>query len=157
MSQSLFVVRSPGPCFCPGSARGRHLIVIPGEEVKTATEGEVIGLFLKKEIPRGMSFRESVAAIRAQGGLVYVPHPFDRLHAIPDAATLQRHLGEIDVPVLKGVSLSVARGEMDEFRRTLSNSLGTVFLLTIPSSVGLVVLGKSIIGAIYQDGRQFEL
>lgn len=78
-------------------ARDRKLIVIPGEEVKTASEGEVIGLFLEEEIPRGMSFAETVAAIRAQGGLVYVPHPFDRLHAIPDAATLQRHLGEIDV------------------------------------------------------------
>ena len=42
---------------------------------------------------------------------------------------------------------------MDEFRRTLSQSLGMVFLLTVPSSVGLVVLGKSIIGAIYQAGR----
>src|SRR5258708_31571186 len=41
------------------------------------------------------SFAETVAAIRGQGGLVYMPHPFDRLHAIPDAATLQRHLGEI--------------------------------------------------------------
>jgi predicted metal-dependent phosphoesterase TrpH len=78
-------------------ARGRKLVVIPGEEVKTAGEGEVIGLFLKEEIPRGMSFAETVAAIRGQGGLVYVPHPFDRLHAIPDAATLQRHLGEIDI------------------------------------------------------------
>ena len=64
-------------------ARGRKLIVIPGEEVKTDGEGEVIGLFLKEEIPRGMSFAETVAAIRAQGGLVYVPHPFDRLHSIP--------------------------------------------------------------------------
>ncbi len=78
-------------------ARGRKLIVIPGEEVKTDDQGEVIGLFLKEEIPRGMTFAETVAAIRAQGGLVYIPHPFDRLHAIPDAATLQRHLGEIDV------------------------------------------------------------
>src|SRR5260370_8680574 len=42
---------------------------------------------------------------------------------------------------------------MDEFRRTLSKSLGIVFLLTVPSSVGLVVLGKSIIGAIYQGGK----
>ena len=73
-------------------ARGRKLIVIPGEEVKTDGQGEVIGLFLKEEIPRGMSFAETVEAIRAQGGLVYVPHPFDRLHAIPDAATLHRHL-----------------------------------------------------------------
>ncbi len=78
-------------------ARGRGLVVIPGEEIKTDGQGEVIGLFLEEEIPRGLSFAETVAAIRAQGGLVYVPHPFDRLHAIPDAATLHRHLAEIDV------------------------------------------------------------
>jgi len=78
-------------------ARGRRLIVIPGEEVKTADQGEVIGLFLGEEIPRGMSFEETVAAIRAQGGLVYLPHPFDRMHAIPKPETLHRHLAEIDV------------------------------------------------------------
>jgi hypothetical protein len=78
-------------------ARGRDLFVIPGEEVKTDGQGEVIGLFLREEIPRGLSFAEAVSAIRAQGGLVYVPHPFDRMHAIPDAATLHRHLAEIDV------------------------------------------------------------
>jgi predicted metal-dependent phosphoesterase TrpH len=78
-------------------ARGRRLVVIPGEEVKTAEQGEVIGLFLRDEIPRGMSFEETVAAIRAQGGLVYLPHPFDRMHAIPKPETLHRHLAEIDV------------------------------------------------------------
>jgi predicted metal-dependent phosphoesterase TrpH len=78
-------------------ARGRDVIVIPGEEVKTDNQGEVIGLFLEEEIPRGMSFAETVDAIHEQGGLVYLPHPFDRLHAIPDPATLHRHLAEIDV------------------------------------------------------------
>ena len=78
-------------------AAGRDLIVIPGEEVKTDGQGEVIGLFLEEEIPRGLSFADTVAAIRDQGGLVYLPHPFDRMHAIPDPATLHRHLGEIDV------------------------------------------------------------
>jgi glycosyltransferase involved in cell wall biosynthesis len=78
-------------------AEGRDLIVIPGEEVKTQDQGEIIGLFLQEEIPRGMSFEETVAAIREQGGLVYVPHPFDRLHAIPDPGTLHRHVAEIDV------------------------------------------------------------
>ena len=38
-----------------------------------------------------------VAAIREQGGVVYLPHPFDRLHTIPDAGTLHRHLAEIDI------------------------------------------------------------
>ena len=78
-------------------ARGRDLVVIAGEEVKTDNQGEVIGLFLEREIPRGLSFGDTIAAIREQGGLVYVPHPFDRLHAIPDPKTLHRHLADIDV------------------------------------------------------------
>jgi predicted metal-dependent phosphoesterase TrpH len=78
-------------------ARDRPLTVIPGEEIKTAGQGEVIGLFLKEEIPRGLTFADTIAAIREQGGLVYLPHPFDRMHAIPDAATLHKHLAEIDV------------------------------------------------------------
>ena len=78
-------------------AAGRELIVIPGEEVKTADQGEVIGLFLEREIASGMSFPETLAAIRVQNGLVYVPHPFDRMHTVPDPATLHRHLADIDV------------------------------------------------------------
>ena len=78
-------------------ARGADLVVIPGEEIKTDSQGEVIGLFLEEEIPRGMSFGDTLAAIREQGGIVYLPHPFDRMHAIPDPATLHRHLSDIDV------------------------------------------------------------
>jgi predicted metal-dependent phosphoesterase TrpH len=78
-------------------ARNRGLTVIPGEEVKTDTQGEVIGLFLDAEIPRGLAFADTIAAIRAQDGLVYLPHPFDRRHAIPDPRTLHRHLADIDV------------------------------------------------------------
>ena len=78
-------------------ARKRDLIVIPGEEVKTDSQGEVIGLFLRREIPRGLTFAETIEAIREQDGIVYVPHPFDRMHAIPDPRTLHRHLADIDV------------------------------------------------------------
>ena len=78
-------------------ARNRDLVVIPGEEVKTDNQGEVIGLFLEREIPRGLTFDDTVAAIREQGGLVYVPHPFDRMHAIPDPKTLHRNLAQVDV------------------------------------------------------------
>ena len=53
-------------------ARDRDL-VIPGEEIKTEDQGEVIGLFLTEEIPRGQSFGETVAAIRAQGGIAISP------------------------------------------------------------------------------------
>ncbi|CAB4363256.1 unannotated protein [freshwater metagenome] len=50
--------------------------VIVGEELRTHA-GEIIGLFLSERIPFGTSPREAALAIRAQGGVVYVPHPFD--------------------------------------------------------------------------------
>jgi hypothetical protein len=73
------------------------LTVIVGEEVKTAEQGEVIGLFLEEKIPRGMTMAETIAAIRSQGGLVYVPHPFDRFHSVPDYEHLLDIVEEIDI------------------------------------------------------------
>jgi len=73
------------------------LKVIVAEEVKTAEQGEVIGLFLKEKIPKGLSMAETVAAIREQGGLVYVPHPFDRFHSVPDYEHLLDMVEEIDL------------------------------------------------------------
>jgi len=70
--------------------------VIVAEEVKTADQGEVIGLFIEEKIPRGMTLAETIAAIRAQGGLVYVPHPFDRLHSVPDYEHLLAIVEDID-------------------------------------------------------------
>ena len=71
--------------------------VIVAEEVKTAEQGEVIGLFLEEKIPRGMTMAETIAAIRGQGGLVYVPHPFDRFHSVPDYEHLLDIVEEIDI------------------------------------------------------------
>jgi predicted metal-dependent phosphoesterase TrpH/glycosyltransferase involved in cell wall biosynthesis len=70
--------------------------VIVGEEVKTADQGEVIGLFIEEKIPRGMTLEETIADIRRQGGLVYVPHPFDRLHSVPDYEHLLRVVDDVD-------------------------------------------------------------
>jgi glycosyltransferase involved in cell wall biosynthesis len=70
--------------------------VIVGEEVKTADQGEVIGLFIEEKIPRGMTLEETIAEIRRQGGLVYVPHPFDRLHSVPDYEHMLRVVTDVD-------------------------------------------------------------
>ena len=78
-------------------ARGRDLIVIPGEEIKTDGQGEVIGLFLTRGDPARHVVRGHDRRDQEQGGLVYLPHPFDRMHTIPDPATLHRHLADIDV------------------------------------------------------------
>jgi len=73
------------------------LKVIVAEEVKTAEQGEVIGLFLKEKIPKGLTMAETIAAIRDQGGLVYVPHPFDRFHSVPDYEHLLDIVEEVDL------------------------------------------------------------
>jgi hypothetical protein len=79
------------------AARIGGIQVIVAEEVKTAHQGEVIGLFLQERIERGMSMAETIAEIRRQGGLVYVPHPFDRLHSVPDYEHLLEVVDEIDI------------------------------------------------------------
>jgi predicted metal-dependent phosphoesterase TrpH len=77
-------------------AQAADVKVIVGEEVKTASQGEVIGLFIEERIPRGLSMAETIAEIKRQGGLVYVPHPFDRMHAVPDYEHLLPILEEVD-------------------------------------------------------------
>jgi predicted metal-dependent phosphoesterase TrpH len=71
--------------------------VIVGEEVKTGEQGEVIGLFLEEKIPKGLTMAETIAEIRRQGGLVYVPHPFDRFHSVPDYEHLMDIIEEVDI------------------------------------------------------------
>jgi len=86
-----------------GALRARELAsefgvrVIVGEEVKTADQGEVIGLFIEEKIARGMTLQETIAEIKRQGGLVYVPHPFDRFHTVPDYENLLEVLDDIDL------------------------------------------------------------
>jgi hypothetical protein len=77
-------------------AKGSGVKVIVGEEVKTAEQGEVIGLFIEQKIPRGLTLAETVAEIKRQGGLVYVPHPFDRMHSVPDYEHLSTILDSVD-------------------------------------------------------------
>jgi glycosyltransferase involved in cell wall biosynthesis len=86
--------------------------IIVAEEVKTGSQGEVIGLFIEEKIPRGLTLAETVAEIKRQGGLVYVPHPFDRMHAVPD----YEHLLTIveDVDLMEVYNPRVAIGSFNE-------------------------------------------
>src|SRR5204863_121976 len=77
-------------------AKADGVKVIVAEEVKTASQGEVIGLFLSEKIARGMTLAETIVEIKRQGGLVYVPHPFDRLHSVPDYPHLLDVLEDVD-------------------------------------------------------------
>lgn len=70
--------------------------VVVAQEVNAA-EGELMGMFISRPIPRGLSLEETALAIREQGGLVNVPHPFARVaHRRPAVDILTRHLSLID-------------------------------------------------------------
>lgn len=59
------------------SAAPAGLTVIVGEEIRSR-EGDLIALFVERPVPAGLSPVETAAAIREQGGLVGLAHPFDR-------------------------------------------------------------------------------
>jgi predicted metal-dependent phosphoesterase TrpH len=90
--------------------------VIVGEEVKTAGQGEVIGLFIEERIPRGLSMAETIAEIHRQGGVVYVPHPFDRMHAVPDYEHLLPILEEVDAIEVFNPRVAIGAFNEEAFR-----------------------------------------
>ena len=80
-------------------ARVSPLPLILAEEIKS-TAGDIIGLFLEEEIPRDMSPRDTVGAIKDQGGLVLLPHPFDSLRrsALREATdSIREHIDILEV------------------------------------------------------------
>lgn len=70
--------------------------IIVGEEIMT-TEGEIIGLFLSKLVEPGQTPLETVKAIKKQGGLVYIPHPFETVRKGLQEATLDSIASYIDI------------------------------------------------------------
>lgn len=80
--------------------------VIPGQEVLTR-QGEVIGLYLTEDIGADLDLEEAVAAIRRQGGLVYLPHPHDDVRNAsirPEAVERAARLADV-VEVVNGRSV----------------------------------------------------
>ena len=73
--------------------------VIVAEEILTP-QGEIMGMFLRQSIPSGLSVTETLAAIREQGGLVCIPHPFDKLRQSALEGKALRELvsqGQVDI------------------------------------------------------------
>ncbi len=62
-------------------------------------------------------------------------------------------IGTASIPVLSRLA---SQGNNPEFRSTLSSSLKLVFLMTLPSACGLIVLGEPIIRLIYSNGGAFK-
>lgn len=73
---------------------GEHIIV--GEEIMTQ-EGEIIGLFLDKVVEPGQTALQTVQAIKKQGALVYIPHPFETVRHGVSETTLNGLAEYVDI------------------------------------------------------------
>jgi len=132
------------------AAAGRDLgvRVVVGEEIRTP-DGDVIGLFLTERIPYVLPLAEVVARIRAQGGLVYAPHPFD----------LQRSsLGEVlpelcergDVDVIEVFNAKVADQALNDRAAALAAAYG------LPGAAGSDTHDPDGVGAAYLEMPAFD-
>ncbi len=100
----------------------RGVRVLPGTEVMTA-EGEIIALLVREEIPRGLTPEETIRRVRDQGGLVLLPHPFDRIRG----SRLRRGAVERVAHLLDAVEVLNARttlGRDNEEARTFARAHG---------------------------------
>jgi predicted metal-dependent phosphoesterase TrpH len=86
--------------------------VIAGEEIKTS-RGEIIGLFLHEKIPPGLDPLKTVERIHAQGGLAYVPHPFDEVRG----SRLEREALDLVMPHIDFLEVFNARNALPRFNR----------------------------------------
>jgi predicted metal-dependent phosphoesterase TrpH len=122
--------------------------ILIGEEVRTSG-GEICGLFLKDHVPKGLTPPETMRLIRSQGGLVYVPHPFDILKLKRlRARELEEFSPMIDI-------IEVFNGKP---RFPAANILASRFLNTheFPRGAGSDSHEPTHLGAVYVEMQEFD-
>ena len=122
--------------------------VIVAEEILT-TQGEIMGMFLKETIPGGLTPQETIKRIRAQGGLVNIPHPFETIRGSAlKGWVIDEIAGEIDlIEVLNSRSPFTANSEK---ARAFAEKRG------IPGSAGSDAHTISEIGSAYVEMPEFK-
>ena len=122
--------------------------VIVGEEIRTRA-GEIIGLFLTERIPYVLPVSDAVARIRAQGGLVYLPHPFDPLRgSLGDAASGLCQDGMADV--VEVFNAKIADQELNQRAADLAARFG------LPGGAGSDAHDPAGVGAAYLEMPDFD-
>jgi predicted metal-dependent phosphoesterase TrpH len=122
-----------------------HSAVV-GQEILT-TEGEIIGLFLETPVPSRLSPEETVHAIKAQGGLVYLEHPYDTGRRNLREEAIERVARQIDiVEVVNGRSRPEVNRLADELRSTLG----------VPAGAGSDAHTLKEIGRVYVEMETFD-
>jgi hypothetical protein len=128
--------------------RGIGARVIIGEEIRTR-EGDLIGLFLTERVPYVLPLGEAVGLIRAQGGLVYLPHPFDPGRSSLGAAAEQLCADGL-ADVVEVFNAKVEDQRCNERAAALATSCG------LPGAAGSDAHDPDGIGAAYLELPDFD-
>lgn len=98
--------------------------IIVGEEIMT-TRGEIIGLYLSQTIPSGLSPIETIQHIKAQDGIVYIPHPFETIRSGLSPQTLEEIASEVDlIEICNGRAFLQNRSSQTVVWSRLNNVVG---------------------------------
>jgi len=124
--------------------------VIVGQESRTWA-GELIGLFLSERIPPGLKPEEFCRAVRAQGGLVYVPHPFDPMRHCMKAEVLTSLAGEGLLDAVEGLNAKTSLPSLNEQAQSFAASYG------LPVGAGSDAHVPEAVGAAYVSMPSFDL
>jgi predicted metal-dependent phosphoesterase TrpH len=122
--------------------------VIVGEELRTAA-GEIIGLFLTERVPMGISHLDAAKTIRDQGGVVYIPHPFDPLRRNLTEAALYE-LAEADL--IDAVEVLNAKTSLSSLNRRAAEFAAEFGIVAGAGSDGHV---PDALGAAYVEMDDF--
>jgi predicted metal-dependent phosphoesterase TrpH len=122
--------------------------VIVAEEILTP-HGEIMGMFLKETIPSGLSVEETLSRIKAQGGLVCIPHPFDawRQSAL-DSHILEKIVEHIDI-----IEVFNARAILQRYS---NKALDFARIYSLPGSAGSDAHTLNEIGDAYVEIPKFN-
>jgi predicted metal-dependent phosphoesterase TrpH len=130
------------------ASRDLGVRIVVGEEIRTP-DGDVIGLFLTERIPYVLPLAEVVGRIRAQGGLVYVPHPFDRIRASL-GAVLPGMCERGDVDVVEVFNAKVADQTLNDRAAAVAAAYG------LPGGAGSDAHDSDGVGAAYLELPDFD-
>ncbi len=122
--------------------------IIIAEEIRTSI-GELMGLFLKAEIPQGLSAEETIARVKSQGGLVSIPHPFGR-------SPLQKAKKLLTEEVLSQVDIIEAFNSRSPFHISSAKvqNLALKYRLAVSAGSDAHTLGE--IGRAYVEMPEFN-
>jgi predicted metal-dependent phosphoesterase TrpH len=129
--------------------RGIGARVIVGEEIRT-TKGDIIGLFLTERIPYVLPLAEALGLVRAQGGLVYLPHPFDPGRSTLDPVISAQLCADGRVDVVEAFNAKI---ENEEFNRRAAELAARYDL---PGGAGSDAHDPDGIGAAYLEMPDFD-